>query len=120
MASKIFKIKEDDTRPSLRVTLLDKDKKAVDLDGVTGVNCVLRPKGVADAETFNKAAVVIQTGSGSTAVDKGVVEYQWVAADTAAAGEFEAEFKVDLNGVDTQTYPTVGFIAVRIGEDAAT
>lgn len=92
-----FSIKEGDTLPALRATLLDKDGNAVDLTAATAVQFRYELQGQFNTDVTKVATIV-------TAVD-GIVEYQWVTGDTDIPGEYFGEFIVSF-GTDKQTFPS--------------
>jgi hypothetical protein len=103
--TKTFQIKRGDTSPSLRFVL---DPATTDLTGAA-VRFQMRQRGAAlviDAIAF------IVTPSGTP-----TVQYDWMAADTAIAGSFEAEFRVTYADGSVETFPNAGFLTVRIAED---
>ena len=56
------------------------------------------------------------TGAAVTITDatNGVVEYQWVAADSDVAGNFFAEFVITFGGGTIRTSPDPGSITILI------
>ena len=103
------KIKQNDTAPSLSVTLAQ-DGVVVDLTGATvlfymkdEVNNVLLADGTA-----------VVTGA-----TLGTVRYDWLASDTALAGCFPAEFEVTLSDGKVESFPNDNNLTIIITEDLA-
>lgn len=98
-----FYIKQNDTRPALYAQLLQ-DGSVIDLTGCTVKLAIrglpLRDVDITDAETGN-------------------VRYDWIAADTANAGIYEAEFEVTFPDGSVQTFPNNGYITIVITEEVA-
>ncbi len=100
-----FYIKRGDTSPAIRFLL---EPSTTVLSGAV-VRFKMRLRNgalVADAA----ALVIAATGAPS-------VQYDWTAADTAEAGQYEAEFEVTYADGAIETFPNAGFIPVRISED---
>ena len=102
-----FSIKRNDTAPAIRYALYP---ATVDLTGAS-VKFQMRPR--------NGAMVLDVTASIVTATGTPTVEYSWQTGNTATAGVYEAEFRVTYADGKIETFPNVGFIAVRISEDVA-
>lgn len=102
-----FRIKRGDTSPALRYTL---DPATVDLTGAAVV-FQWRQRG---STTVNSRAASIVTATGAPEV-----QHTWQAGDTANAGLYEGEFRVTYAGGAIETFPNVGFIAIRIEEDVS-
>lgn len=103
-----FHLKQNDTSPALLYRL----DPAVNLAGATVV-FNMRPRGGGTVVVDREAASI----EGDPA--NGVVRYDWDAADTAAAGRFEAEFEVTYSDGTVETFPNNDFIVVQIGGDIA-
>lgn len=99
--SETFYIKRGDTSPALRFAL----EPAVGLTGAS-VQFQMRLRG----------GVTVIDAPGSI-VEGATVEYAWVAADTAEAGLYEAEFRVTYADGAVETFPNSGFLTVRVAED---
>jgi hypothetical protein len=103
-----FYLKKGDTSPSLIYAL---DPASVVLTGAT-VRFNMRLSG--GATKVSRAAAVIVTATGTP-----TVQYNWQAADTDAAGFYEAEFEVTYAGGAVETFPNSDFIRVQITGDIA-
>jgi hypothetical protein len=100
-----FYIKRNDTSPAIRYAL---DPATVDLTGAT-VRFQMRARN--GAMVLDAAAAIV------TATGTPTVQYGWQPLDTAAAGLFEAEFRVLYGNGTVETFPNQGFIVIRISED---
>jgi hypothetical protein len=105
-----FTIKQNDTSPQIGATLQDGDGTAIDLTAAT-VRFHMKKIGAATAST-DAAATIVNANTGS-------VKYDWVAADTANAGSFQAEFEVTYTNGGIETFPNDQSIAIVITEDLA-
>lgn len=103
-----FSIKQNDTAPSLRATLLDGDGNPVNLSGST-VRFHMRLLGQT-AIVVNQSATLIDAANG-------IAQYNWVAADTDTIGSYQAEFEVTYANGTIETFPNDGYIRVEIIDD---
>ena len=105
-----FYVKQNDTSPSILATLKDAAGAAVSLAGAS-VRLHMRKIGFTQV-TVDQAATIVTAASGE-------VRYDWVAADTAAVGSYEAEIEVSYADGSIETFPNDGFIRVEITDDIA-
>lgn len=103
-----FKIKENDTTPSLRASLLNGSGDPVDLLGTT-VRFYMRLMG-SNSTTIDASASVISEANG-------IVQYDWVDGDTADVGSYQAEFEVTYSDGNIETFPNANYIGVEIIDD---
>ncbi len=106
-----FLIKQHDTAPSL-AAVLSEDGEPIAIPPGAAVVFVMRPRSrgcQAAAPALERAAVVVNGGAGA-------VRYDWAVGDTAAAGVYDAEFKLSVAGMIT-TYPSAGYIPVTVVKD---
>lgn len=103
-----FYVKQNDTAPSIRATLKDGDDDAIDLTGAS-VRFHMRSIGGTSAKV-DSAATVVTAASG-------IVQYDWVAADTDTVGTYQAEFEVTYSDTRIETFPNNGYIVVEITDD---
>lgn len=103
-----FYIKQNDTVPSIRAELQNGNGDPVDLINAN-VRFLMRAIG-ANQTTVSAAAVVITPASG-------VVQYNWIAADTDTIGSYQAEFEVTYPDGTIETFPNNGYIRVEIIDD---
>lgn len=103
-----FYVKQNDTAPSIRATLKDGDDDAIDLTGAS-VRFHMRSIGGTSAKVDSAATVVTASS--------GIVQYDWVAADTDTVGTYQAEFEVTYSDTRIETFPNNGYIVVEITDD---
>ena len=100
-----FSIKQDDTLPIMAATLIGDDGNAANLAGAT---VTLRYQAPGSTATVTGLSVTVLDAAA------GVVEYQFTAAQTAAAGIGRAEFVADFGAGDVQTYPPDSYVEIDI------
>jgi hypothetical protein len=106
-------IKQHDTAPPVTDTLEDSAGNPANLSGAT-VRFHMTDRG--GGSVVNAAA----TGPNGGALDAtGQVQYQWVAGDTATAGQFLAEWQVTFQGGAIETWPDNDQALVVITPDLA-
>jgi len=106
--SSAFKIKRNDTAPSLNVGLAD-DDGVVNLEGTVIVMFHMKDDASGDVLVDGTAVVVSGT--------LGTVRYDWLAVDTALAGCFPAEFEVTFENGRVETFPNDDNLTIIITED---
>tara|TARA_R110000796_G_scaffold178802_1_gene295438 strand:+ start:817 stop:1140 length:324 start_codon:yes stop_codon:yes gene_type:complete len=105
-----FYIKQNDTSPAMLATLEDADGTAVNVTGAV-IRFHMRKIG-STAVVVDEAAVIV------TPLE-GIVRYDWMAADTAEIGSYQAEFEVTYADASIETFPNDGYIRVKIIDDVA-
>lgn len=103
-----FEIKRNDLVPELNVALKDKEGAVVNLTGAS-VQFHMRAAGASTLKV-DAAATLVTAASGTC-------KYTWVAANTDTAGDFEGEFEVTYSGGNIETFPTDGYIRIRVLPD---
>ena len=103
-----FFIKQNDTVPALRATLKDGRGNVIDL---TSASINFHMKDLAGTVKIDAAATIISPAS------DGIVQYNWVAADTDTIGSYQAEFEVSHSDSSIETFPNNGYIRVEIIDD---
>jgi len=103
-----FRIKQGDTVPALRVSLLNGTDNAISLDGAS-VRFHMRAIGSLSI-LIDSSVSVIDAGSG-------VIQYDWVAGDTSLIGSYQAEFQVTYADGKIETFPNSEYISVEIIDD---
>jgi hypothetical protein len=98
-----FTIKANDRLPSIQATL------SADLTTATGVNFIMKSV-QGNTIKVNAAATIVTPASG-------VVRYDWIAADTATPGSYQAEWQVTWTGGKKQTFPTLTYHSIDVLAD---
>lgn len=99
-----FSIKQNDTGPSLLVTLKDGDGNVINLTGATVRFHMVDLSG----NTKVDSAMVVVTAP------SGLVRYNWLAADTNTPGTYYAEFEVTYSDLSIETFPNTDNVAIVI------
>lgn len=108
-----FSLKRGDTGPDL-VALLSDEHGLVDPTGKTA-RFLLRPVG--GSTVLGGAMDVVDVPHPSNpATTVKAVRYRFQPADTAVAGDFQAEIELGGDGT-VRTFPTTGYLAVTIQPD---
>ncbi len=111
MPEQRFFIKKNDTLKDLTATLRDGDFAVVDLTGITAIVFNMRDaSGTVKIDNVTAAVVVAASGT---------VKYEWVAADTDTAGEFDGEFEVTFGAGGILTFPNATDIRITIRDEVA-
>jgi hypothetical protein len=106
-----FKIKQNDTTPSIEARLRDANDQIMNLTGAT-VKFSMRPRPAGTVKVDGATAVIVGDAT------NGRVRYDWTASNTNTADVFEAEFEVTFSNGKIQTFPGgKDFIIVTIGDD---
>jgi len=87
--------------------LLDEDGNPVNLTGFTATLRVRLP---------NADSAKVDTSMSVFDAERGIVEYDWQAADTDETGLYTAEIET-TDGTDTISYPSDTYFRVHIIED---
>jgi len=103
--SDTFYIKRGDTSPSMVYAL------APATTVLTGASVLFKMRNDAGTVITNRAAVIV-TPTGTP-----TLQYNWISADTVAAGSFSAEFQVTYASGAIETFPNSEFITVQITAD---
>jgi len=113
MAAKVdFHVKEDNTRPYLRVTLKDQDEVVINLTTANAVLFSMEPRD--GTIKVNRAACTIVDAT------NGIVEYRWAAVDTDTPAIYFGEFIVDWDGAgDEITVPNDSYTIIKVKEKVA-
>ena len=93
-----FRIRQNDTAPYFRKTLVDENGAAINLTGATIVFSMRRADDPSAALTVSRQAVAIVTAA------SGIAEYRWAAANTATAGHYDAEMEETTSGGLVRTH----------------
>ncbi len=104
-----FYLKQNDTAPSIRATLENGNGDPIDL-----INASVRfhMRALGSNTKVDAAATVISAALG-------IVQYNWIAADTNTVGTYTAEFEVTYPDATVETFPNNTYIRVEITDDIA-
>ena len=102
-----FRIKQNDTSPSLEATLSDANLVPVDL---TSATVMLHVKEVG-------GSVVIDEQMTITDAQGGVVQYDWQTGDTSQHGTYYVEFEVTYADASVETFPNTGNLPLVITKE---
>ena len=92
----------------MRAALENGSGDAVDLTGAT-CQFHMRPLGSTTITVDASAQIVTEA--------TGIVQYNWIAADTDTVGSYQAEFEVTYSDGTIETFPNNGYIRVEITDD---
>lgn len=106
-----FYIKQNYTAPTIEAVLTDSNG---------------RVKSMADASTVKfhmkseQGTILVEDGVGSVKnALKGIVAYQWQSGDTSNTGIHNAEFQIEYNNGQIETFPNTGYIRVIVKDEIA-
>ena len=103
-----FRIKTNDTKPLLIVTLKDHAGAKVDISGATA-RFHMKKYGASSLKVDALASVT----NGS----EGQVSYSWSASDTDTAGTYYGEIEITYSDSKVETFPNNGYFTIIINED---
>ena len=104
-----FYVKQNDTAPSLRATLKDGSNTVIDVTNAT-VRFHMRAFGSSTAKVDAAAGII-------SPATNGVVQYNWIAADTDTIGSYQGEFEITYQDGSVETFPNNGYILIEIIDD---
>ena len=99
-----FRIKQNDTSPSLEATLSDANLVPVN---ITYATVMLHMKAISGAVVLTRQMTI-------TDAENGVVQYDWQAGDTATVGTYYVEFEVTYSDGNVETFPNTGSLPLVI------
>ena len=99
-----FSIKQNDTSPSLQVTLRDSSLVVINL---TGASVRFHMKSV-DGILKIDAPMTVTSALG------GVCQYDWQAGDTDTVGTYYVEFEVTYSDASVESFPNNGSKTVKV------
>lgn len=102
-----FRIKQNDTSPSLQATLKDATGSAVN---ITGATVRFHMKSL-------EGSVKVDAEMEITDAEGGVVQYDWSASDTDTVGTYRAEFEVTYADASIETFPNDGNVSIVISPE---
>lgn len=103
-------MKQNDTAPSVKTTLLDGDGDAVD---ITGATIRFHMKDVKDGTVKVDGSMVIKDPT------NGVAWYIWSSGDTDTLGTYYVEFEVTYPGGSIETFPNNKSLTLLVKQDLA-
>ena len=112
-----FKIKQNDTLPTLPFRILQPDGlTGQNLTDVAEINMIVRTKGAASTAPplFKKVCTILDQ---SIPANVGWGYFAWAASDTATAGNFEYEFEIEWDDGAIQTVPADSYLDLVIVDD---
>jgi hypothetical protein len=99
-----FKIKQNDTSPSLQATLKD---AALDPINLTGATVRLHMKSIDGTLKIDQPMTVVTPL-------QGLIQYDWQAGDTDTVGTYYVEFEVTYSDASIETFPNNGSKVVSV------
>ena len=109
MPEETFYIKANDTASFITRDLKDAFGSPVNVTGAA-VKFSMRVKPAGSIKVDAEDAVIVTGGTGR-------VRYEWIAANTNTADEYEGEFQVTYATGKIQPFPNDGYIPVVITDD---
>ena len=109
MPEETFYIKANDTASFITRDLKDAFGAPVNVTGASVVFS-MRVKPAGTLKVTRQTCAIVAAGTGR-------VRYEWVAADTDTADEYEGEFQVTYGNGKIQTFPNDGHIPVVVTDD---
>ena len=106
-----FHIKQNDTAPSLEVALTDSNGRKRSMETAQNVRFHMKTE---------NDSVLVEDGVGYVInAAKGTVAYEWQAGDTSNTGIHNAEFEIEYDNGQIETFPNTGYIKVIIKDELA-
>jgi|TARA_R110000796_G_scaffold59408_5_gene137089 hypothetical protein len=106
-----FYIKQNDTAPSIEVALKDSNGRVKSMANASLVKFHMK---------LDDGIVAIDGGTGTIVnATKGIVAYEWASGDTSNTGIHSAEFQIEYNNGQIETFPNTGYIKVIIKDELA-
>ena len=99
-----FRIKQNDTSPSLEATLSDANLVPVNIVAAT---VMLHMKAIGGDVVLDEQMTI-------TDVQNGVVQYDWQVGDTSTVGTYYVEFEVTYSDGSIETFPNTGNLSLVI------
>ena len=99
-----FRIKQNDTSPSLEATLSDANLVPVN---ITSATVMQHMKAIGGDVVLDEQMTI-------TDAEGGVVQYDWQVGDTATVGTYYVEFEVTYSDGSVETFPNTGSLPLVI------
>ena len=106
-----FVIKQNDTSPNIKSQLKDSDSNPVDLSQVNSIFFHM--------EDYDAGEVIIEKEATIEDAKNGIVYYDWQEGDTANPGKYLAEWQVNFDDVNVETFPNDSYIVIEIVRELA-
>ena len=106
-----FYIKQNDTAPSLEAALSDSNGRAKSMANAAAIRFHMKDENNNPLVTAGLGTIVNPT--------KGIVAYEWQSGDTSNTGIHSAEFEIEYNNGQIETFPNTGYIKVIIKDELA-
>jgi|TARA_B110000977_G_scaffold83655_1_gene111735 hypothetical protein len=106
-----FYIKQNDTAPSIEAGLKDSNGRVKSMANASTVKFHMKDENGLPLVTNGLGTIKSPT--------KGVVAYEWQTGDTANTGIHSAEFQIEYNNGQIETFPNTGYIKVIIKDELA-
>lgn len=103
-----FRIKTNDTSPSLVVSLTDYAGSKVNLTGATAQFHMKK---------YGASTLKVDAAATVTSASNGQVTYDWSASDTDTAGTYYGEIEITYSDSKVETFPNNGYFTIIINED---
>lgn len=110
-------VKQGDTAPGVRQTLLDGEGNPVNLTNAT-VEFHMRPMRGTIAVPISRTGVIDQVGDGSDG-SKGKVHVEWEDGDLDVPGGYVAEWQVTFQDTRVETFPNDHSFTIAVTEQVA-
>ncbi len=99
-----FRIKQNDTSPSLKATLSGANLVPVN---ITAATVMLHMKALGGSVVLDEQMTI-------TDAVGGVVQYDWQVGDTSTVGTYYVEFEVTYSDASVETFPNTGSLPLVI------
>lgn len=99
-------LKQNDTRNTLKLTLLNKDDVPVNLEG-----CSVRFLMKKDNDIVVDSEAIVHDA------ENGIVWYPFQDGDLRESGTHNAEVEVTYPDFKIETFPTIGYISIVVSKD---
>lgn len=104
-----FYIKQNDTAPSIEAALKNSNGRVKSMANTSTVKFHMNDEN-GNALVSNGTGTIINAA-------KGIVAYEWQSGDTANTGVHSAEFQIEYNNGQIETFPNTGYIKVIIKDE---
>lgn len=106
-----FYIKQNDTAPAIEAVLTNAAGRSKSMINASVVRFSMSTEN--GTQILNRETGYVSNGT------KGIVGYQWAAGDTSTVGVHNAEFEIEYNNGQIETFPNSGYIKVIIRAELA-